>query len=63
MHVDYAPPCAGEPELWFSDLADDIEAASWRCLDCRAFVACGAYAELAGEAARPLNADGSNTLG
>ena len=39
------PPCASNPDLWFSDRAAEREAAAWRCRSCPVIDACAAYAD------------------
>lgn len=40
----HGSPCQADPEAWFPDAAAGVQAAADACLDCRAFLECGAFA-------------------
>ena len=44
------PPCAADPDRWLGDDPAGRATAAAECAGCLAFAACGAYAEVAGEA-------------
>lgn len=47
--VDRPPPCAADPELFFSETPEDIAAAKQICYGCPFQYACDDYATQAGE--------------
>ncbi len=47
--LDYQPPCASEPERWWSYDDESVEAAVTGCRRCRVLQLCGAYADAAKE--------------
>lgn len=47
--LDYAPPCAADPDRWWSTDADDLEASIHECRRCHVLKPCGQYADAAAE--------------
>ncbi len=49
--LDYEPPCAAQPDLWWDTDPEAVSAAASACQHCRVLTLCGAYAATANEPA------------